>query len=421
MICILNPVPVSALGIAMGPTNIDIVDAVRGSEYKRTITVFNPSKEETGYKLTCEGDIESWISFRSPDTEKVVDTLTIQGGDKAVVLVTINVPGEVANGSYGATILAETIPEGDTSDSEVSAVLQAKTLVTIAVAGDEIISGSVIDIRTRDTEAGLPFRVEVIFKNTGNVIVSPGIECLIAAKDKPHDAVIKLSSDNHTVGIEKQDSIFLEAATKNLTNGEYLVSVKVYLKGELLKEATLPFVLLPPGTLTKQGELNAITYDGQPVLNSLIKIQGLFTNTGQVDVFAKLIAEIYINDVLSDTVESDEILVPSSFDSSITAYYKLEKNGTYVIKGYIAYDGKLTSSKEVSLSTENSQMTASEGNDVVDSTSVTDETEKSKSISWIPVIIAVIVLLLSGTGFFYIKQIKKHRASELLKEHPDSE
>ncbi len=244
---------------------------------------------------------------------------------------------------------------------------------------------------------------------------------MVVARNKPNNAVIKLSSDNQTVGIEKQDSIFLEATTKNLTNGEYLVTVKVFLKGELLKEANLPFVLLPPGTLTKQGELIAMTYDGQPALNSLIKIQGLFTNTGQVDVFAKLIAEIYINEVLSDTVESEEILVPSSFDSSITAYYKLEQNGTYVIKGYIAYDGKLTSSKEVSLSTVNSRMTASEGNDVVESTSVTDETEKSKSISWMPVIIVVIVLLLSGIGYFYIKQIKKHRASDLLKQDLDSD
>lgn len=424
IILTLSPLSVLALGVAVGPTNIDIVDALRGSEYKRTITVFNPSDEETSYSLSCTGDIENWISLHDIDNEGIIDSLTIKGNDKAVILVKINVPDEVTNGIYSTTIFAETIPDDNSEDTEVSAVLQAKTLVTVTVGGEEIISGSVIDIRTRDTETGLPFRIEVIFKNTGNVIATPTIECAISTKDKPDDALAQLSFNDQTVGVEKQDSIFVEGTTENLTTGEYLASVEVYLIDELLKETTIPLALLPPGTLTKQGELISLNYDGQPILNSLIKIQGLFINTGQVDVHAKLIAEIDYDDVLIDMTESETILVPSNQERLITAYYKLNQNGQYTIRGYISYDGKLTSSEEVLLSVANDELLPIQEQNSGDTFSQINKPEKSLFLSWLPVIIIAIVLLVTGSGFLYInnrKSVKINKEAELIEQPLDSE
>jgi P pilus assembly chaperone PapD len=59
LVC-LFPSTISALGVAIGPTAFEITNALRGSEYERTITVFNPSTTtETHYNLSTDGQAAS--------------------------------------------------------------------------------------------------------------------------------------------------------------------------------------------------------------------------------------------------------------------------------------------------------------------------------------------------------------------------
>lgn len=136
--------------------------------------------------------------------------------------------------------------------------------------------------------------------------------------------------------------------------------------GEVLATKDLQFKLLPVGTLSRQGNLTGISYEGKPSVGKTLKILATFVNTGEIDTKEKFIGEVYVDGELVDTISSEELLVPVRETGTLTAYLKIENDGSYMIKGHAVYEGKRTETKELSFVVE----TKSE--------SVTEPTPKSK-------------------------------------------
>lgn len=344
--------PVLSLGVAMGPTTMEIENALRGVEYERVITIFNPSEPDAIYTIRADGQVSPWLSFYELNSNEAIQGLVISGQSNTAVLVKIKVPPDISNGSYTATIYAETSPGGDSGDMGVSTVLQAKSLLTVIVGGTQIIEGTVGTISTRDTEAGFPLHIDINFRNKGNIAVNPQIYYQIM---QGNTIIIELNYNQSTIKPESREVITVEWETNTNQSGDYIARVEVSLDEKTLATKELSFTVLPPGSFSKQGEFTNLTYEGQLLLDTILKIFADFQNTGQGDSRAKFVGEVYCDGMLINTIESEVMLIPVGQQETLVSYLELEKNGDYVLRGHVAYEGKQTGPKEISFKIRNGE------------------------------------------------------------------
>ena len=340
--------PVIATGIAVTPSHLELSDALRGGEYERNITIYNPDPEITSYTLSASGDAGLWISFfKQDDPISPVDRVTIPGNENVRMLVKFAIPQDAANGEHKATIIVASVPAEEASGGSGQVVsLAAPVAVTIFVTGNQILSGVVNGINTDDVEVKYPLRIKVQFHNTGNVVATPQITVEITTQDGT--AINHFTSSEFNVKPEKHETIPLEWDTTGRDPGDYIANVSVVLGDAIIKQEQLNFAILPVGTLTRSGSLTELKFGGEPGLGVLTAIQATFVNTGKVDTKAKFVGEVYHNDILVDTLQSEELLVIIGDVELLESYFKPDQPGEYRIKGYVIYEGKKTEEKEIS-------------------------------------------------------------------------
>ncbi|EHQ34315.1 COG1470 family protein [Methanoplanus limicola] len=340
---------VSAAGIAVTPSLINISDAARSIEYEKTITVFNPGNDELMADIMISGDAKEWIKIYedTPDAGEPVNEIKIPGKN-IKVKARISVPEDTANGMYRAEINFDTKSPESSENTEVGAVLKvrATTKVEIDVTGTEIISGEADLLRISDSEVNYPVPVEIMFQNTGNVVLAPGITIVISKEGKNIDTVRKTASE---IKPGEKEKITVNWENNGLESGDYSAIVTVNIgDNEILREET-KFSLIPEGTLTRKGEFTEINYEGKTVVGRILKISGTFVNTGEIPTKAVLKGEIYKDDELIDTFESDELTVTAMGTENLVYYYKPEISGEYKIITYIVYEDKKTGEKELNI------------------------------------------------------------------------
>jgi len=340
--------PVAATGIAVTPSHLEISDALRGGEYERNITIYNPDNELTDYTLTASGDAGEWISFyKQEDAVSLVNRVTIPGNENVRMLVKFTIPHDAANGEHKATIIVTSVPAEEASGSSGQVVsLAAPVAVTIFVTGSQILSGVVDSINIDDVEVKYPLRIKVQFHNTGNVVATPLIAVKIANQDGT--TINNFTSSEFNIKPERRETIPLEWDTTGEQPGDYIADVSVVLGDAIIKQEQLNFAILPTGTLTRSGSLTELIFEGEPGLGVLTMIQATFVNTGQIDTKAKLVGEVFYNGTLVDTLQSEELLVAVGNMEFLEAYFKPDQPGEYRIKGYVIYEGKKTEVREIS-------------------------------------------------------------------------
>lgn len=336
--------PVSAAGIAVGPSSLTIENGLRGGSFERSLTVFNPS--DTGFEvvLRTEGSAGDWIRFSTIDNDEEIETIYVPENGQIPVLMRVTVPDDAANGRYTATIVVETVP-GEEIPGSVGMILQAKSALEITVTDVEKISGEVTSIVVRDTEVDVPLGIEVGFKNTGNVVVTPEITAVISRDGSVIDTVTWAET---SVRPGTTEQIVVRWPNDGFPTGTYQANVMVSLRGEVLADENRTFEILPLGSLTRQGELTDLNYDGALVVGKPIKITGLFKNSGSIATRVKLSGEVYRGGSLVDVISGDEMTVLVFSEDALTAYYTPTEPGEYTVKTCALFEGKTTDAKDIS-------------------------------------------------------------------------
>ncbi len=336
--------PVSAAGIAVGPSSLTIENGLRGGSFERSLTVFNPS--DTGFEvvLRTEGSAGDWIRFSTIDNDEEIETIYVPENGQIPVLMRVTVPDDAANGRYTATIVVETVP-GEEIPGSVGMILQAKSALEITVTDVEKISGEVTSIVVRDTEVDVPLGIEVGFKNTGNVVVTPEITAVISRDGSVIDTVTWAET---SVRPGTTEQIVVRWPNDGFPTGTCQANVMVSLRGEVLADENRTFEILPLGSLTRQGELTDLNYDGALVVGKPIKITGLFKNSGSIATRVKLSGEVYRGGSLVDVITGDEMTVLVFSEDALTAYYTPTEPGEYTVKTCALFEGKTTDAKDIS-------------------------------------------------------------------------
>jgi hypothetical protein len=347
MVLLLSPFPAFALGIGIAPSQILVNNALRGGEYERTVTVFNPDENANNFTLRTEGEAGGWISFyKFENVNTPIKEISIGAQGNYPVLAKINISPDAAKGTYNATVIAETIPVSTNETGTVAAVLQASVSVTVEVTGDQVIGGVVNAIIVEDTEPGYPVRVKIVFENTGNVVAKPKIDITI---HQDNNIITSFTHERTKVKPTSNEPIIAEWNTtaKNVP-GDYKAKMVVSLDGRTLRSEDVPFKIMPVGTFTRLGNLTAIHIEGEPAVDTMAKVKAVFQNTGQIETSAKFSGEAYKDNKLIDTLTSDELMVQKNKEVVLTSYLKLTSPGDYIVKGKVIYSGKETAVKEFS-------------------------------------------------------------------------
>lgn len=335
--------PVSAAGIAVGPSSQTIENALRGGSFERSLTIFNPSDMGFDVVLKTEGSAKDWIKFSAIDGSEEIQKVYAPKKGQIPVLLRVKVPDDVANGRYTAKVVVETVP-GEKVPGSVGMVLQATSALEITVTDVEKVSGEVTSIVVRDTEVDIPLGVEVGFKNTGNVVVTPEITAVISRDGTVIDTISEAKTPVRPTFTER---IVVHWPNEGLAAGTYQADVTVSLRGAVLTEEGRTFAILPLGSLTRQGELTDLGYEGALTVGKPIKITGLFKNSGSIATRARLSGEVYRGGSLVDVISGDEMTVLVFSENPLTAYYTPKEPGEYTMKTCAVFEGKTTDSKDM--------------------------------------------------------------------------
>ncbi len=371
------------LGIAMGPNETQIANALRNSAYERSVTVFNPGTDPANVAVGVEGDASTWFGlFNQDDPSKTIQTMTTPARSHANMLVRISIPADAANGKYEATVYAETLL-GEPIQTNAGALtkLRATSKFTIEVTGEQIISGEVISTQADLVEVNYPLRINVRFKNTGNVAEYPAIQVNISKSGA------SVANFNHSSTMVKSGDVAVipvEWDTTGLDVGDYVASVGVSLGRNSIATSDLPFSILSVGTLTRRGSLESLAYSGKPSLGKMLKIEASFANIGEIQSTASFSGEVYRDGELVNTVQSEAITVAPGKTEGLASYLRVDNAGSYYIKGQVIYEGKRTDIKELSFNI---------GTDV----------SRTSGIMWTVVAVAVVASL-GVAGFAYRKR-----------------
>jgi len=335
--------PVSAAGIAVGPSSLAIDNALRGGSFERSLTIFNPSDTGFDVVLKTEGSAKDWIKFSAIDGSEEIQKVYAPKKGQIPVLMRVKVPDDAANGRYTAKVIVETVP-GEKVPGSVGTILQATSTLEITVTDVERVSGEVMSIVVRDTEVDIPLGIEVGFKNTGNVVATPEITAVISRDGTVIDTI---SEAKTPVSPTITERIVVHWPNEGLAAGTYQVDVTVSLRDAILAEEGRTFEILPLGSLTRQGELTDLGYEGALTVGKPIKITGLFKNSGSIATRARLSGEIYRGGSLVDVISGDEMTVQVFSENPLTAYYTPKESGEYTMKTCAVFEGKTTDSKDM--------------------------------------------------------------------------
>jgi len=334
---------VAGVGIGISPAKLNYENILRGGSMPAHFTIFNNADEDIYFNLSVEGEgiSEDWFSFEPYSPVRV----PAKGNTKVKAIA--NPPADTPIGVYEATIYISSTAkvEGEEGAAVMGVIPGMGLKTTIEVTGTQILKGDVREITACDVEKGYPLRIKVLFRNTGNVVAEPEIRASIT---KDNVSIADSLSSKGSVKPDETKTVSLGWDTKGQETGEYEADISVILGGDTLVEKEMKFNILPVGTLTREGKLLNLSYEGEPLVGSMVKINAVFKNTGEMDTYAKPIAEVYRNKGLIGVIEGEEKLVDVGTEVTLTCYLEIKERGSYKIAGFVSYGGKETEKKEIS-------------------------------------------------------------------------
>jgi hypothetical protein len=120
-----------------------------------------------------------------------------------------------------------------------------------------------------------------------------------------------------------------------LNKGKYFGLIEFIENDNVILTKEIPFFVLDDGELNSSGIIvNIETNKNALEIPGILKIQGYFKNTGDVNTRAKFISEVYCDGQLVNVIETDVMLVSKNETKKYTIYFTPTKKGEYEITGY---------------------------------------------------------------------------------------
>lgn len=320
--------------------------ALRGEEYRRTITIQN--QFDTATLVTTEplGSIEGWLRSEPPSG------FTVPPRSNQAMNVVVQVPLDAANGDYTGFLRVVAEPKERVDGSGFALRYAVAVVVNVTVSGEEVRRAALTEARADCIELGSPAQVFAKLQNTGNVRVRPRVTA----------QVTNLAGAPVAQG-EAQPEVLPAPATEvpiplsaSLSLGEYDVRVAATLDGQPLGEHTLRFKVVNVGECGKEGLLRFLQHEPWVEAGFPVKVTAVFENVGKALISkAKFTGEVYLGGKLVAVLSSDELVVPVGRVANLSAFFTPTQPGVHTIVGKVLYDGFETPDSESLLNVQGGQ------------------------------------------------------------------
>jgi hypothetical protein len=345
VVLLFGPLPALA-GIGISPGSLGFESMLRGGYYERYVTVSNPQDDDVVVSVGAEGQVAKWFT-----TEP--NNFNLTGKSFRLVKIIVQPPSDMPNGVYSGTILVAAKPAALEQMGSTGAVAISAVLIdaTVTITDVEVLQLNVEGASVQNTEECRPILVSIGLRNTGNVRVTPTVRMEVRTTDT--NKVMQTADGTGELVLPTKTSSFnfrIPAKTPEfvcLPIGGYIAETKVYGNGQFVGSSQMPFNVFPRGTLSLAGELLQLDASPNITLGEMVKVDGLFKNTGQLPAMSKLVLEVSQGGNLVGNMAGDEREVNIGGIEKLTAFYRPGSPGRYRITGYVSYEGKLTDRKDV--------------------------------------------------------------------------
>jgi hypothetical protein len=127
------------------------------------------------------------------------------------------------------------------------------------------------------------------------------------------------------------------------------IDVSIQMIGAPVPTATVTTTPTVPAAAIISGQMNltSLDYVGKPQVGTITKLQAVVRNLTGQPAKSHMVVEVYLNNKLIDTFNSDEFVIPADaagtgIGNTIYAYYKPLKAGDYTLKGQVISEGLQT-------------------------------------------------------------------------------
>jgi hypothetical protein len=329
----------SAVSIGAGPSVLEYDRMARGGYAERTVTVGTSGQDDLFCTIEFTGEIADWMS-----TDKG-GYFTLPGKGRTTINVVMQPPYDAVNGKYSGAMYIKASPTSEVGGGAGLAVgAGIKININAQVVGEEIIDFAVTELKVSDTEVGYPIIVSALVENTGNIRAAPKFTSELLGGGR---TILSSEYSGEPILPARHGKIEFSISSDGLSPGEYLINVTAYAGEKIVHTQTLPVEIMPSGTLTVSGDLREV-YLSVPEAQAgeIVKIIGVFENTGVVPVKARLRAEAYLGSKLMEVIDGlDTIQVSPGAIREIEAYYTPTEAGNYVIRANVLYGDSRTDTK----------------------------------------------------------------------------
>ena len=332
-----------SIAIGISPPRIIAENLNRGSHFEKQIYLsgISPGQE---IDIKIEGEMGDWIGI-----DKGINFIFPEDIQSLPLTISIDVPSNAQNGDYTAALTIFANPQKDDSGLEgvkATVIAAVSVDITAKVTGEQVKDYKVLAIAIPNTEENIPLNIVLTIENNGNVVAGPSSlhidiwdklrESIIFSKDASKiPPVSQLTKGTSVVSIEH-----------TLTKEQYWADIVVYEGNDVIYNDKIIFDVLEEDSLKKSGTLKQINAPKSVNKDEIVKINAVFTNTGDLGVSAKFIGEIHKKGKLIGVVESEPSFANIASTESLIAYFTPTDTGKYTISGHVVYANKKTDTKE---------------------------------------------------------------------------
>lgn len=323
----------NAASIGVSPGTVHFKDVLRGGYSEQIVTITVASEESIITNVSVRGDVKDWLTFSE-------ETFEVSKNKPYRLNIIAKPPIDVKNGDYKGVvrIIMEgfgKLPEGSMA-SVVKAAVDVKVIVT--VTDQEIMGCRARNFLVRSAEKGDPVEFVVDVFNDGNIRLMPHITIDIWNQEQ-NEIVNAIDFDDKEILPTVKDTILVRVPTNDFSIDQYWAEMIVE---ECVASDTLTFDVLEKGSLSAIGILKQVTSKVWAEVGETIPITAIFQNTGEKPVSAKFKGKIQLDDKIVQTLESEELNVPTNEVVNFEMFFKPEEPGRYVANGRVFYEKKRT-------------------------------------------------------------------------------
>lgn len=328
---------VESWGVAPGV--VEVQSAQAGQSYLARVQLQN--QFDTAAQVTVErsGEAGAWTTLDVPDS------FTLAARSSREVTLAIAVPAAQGPGRVEGQVTFFREPDGAPSGSGASTRRGAGVLLRVEVGGTAVERIVWSLPRVEDAAQGAEVHAFATARNEGNVRATAAL----AGEVLPFEGGGALRNATGTLSLRpgEQGEVQVSFAA-GLAVGQYRARLHA---GSL--DETLPFKVVPPGTVPPDGTLKAILHPARATAGQPVRIDAWFQNTGTQPIRgAAFKGEARKDGTLLAPLESDALAVAPGQSVNLTAYWTPPAAGTYTLAGSVLYDGFLTPESQSLLNVE---------------------------------------------------------------------